>query len=75
MSPEASTHGRDSWTRRSPVIEPPEGLTRAPQSGQIPAHSSTNTMGKQYNKVIKKKRRVAYLKRKNAANKAKAKKK
>jgi hypothetical protein len=32
-------------------------------------------MGKQYNKVIKKKRRIAYMKRKNAANKAKAKKK
>jgi hypothetical protein len=26
-------------------------------------------MGKQYNKVIKKKRRIAYLKRKNAAAK------
>ena len=32
-------------------------------------------MGKQYNKVIKKKRRIAYLKRKNAALKAKIKKK
>lgn len=32
-------------------------------------------MGKQYNKVIKKKRRVAYLKRKRAAEKAVAKKK
>lgn len=33
-------------------------------------------MGKQYNKVIKKKRRVAYLKRKNAAvNAARSKKK
>jgi hypothetical protein len=37
--------------------------------------SLTNTMGKQYNKVIKKKRRIAYLKRKNVASKAKAKKK
>lgn len=75
MSPAASTPGRSKSIRASRAIEPPEGLTRAPQSGQIPAHSSTNTMGKQYNKVIKKKRRVAYLKRKNAANKAKAKKK
>ncbi len=32
-------------------------------------------MGKQYNKVIKKKRRIAYLKRKNAATKAARKKK
>lgn len=32
-------------------------------------------MGKQYNKVIKKKRRIAYLKRKNAASLAARKKK
>ena len=51
------------------------GLTPAPPSGQIPVHSFTKPMGKQYNKVIKKKRRIAYLKRKNAASKAKAKKK
>ena len=31
-------------------------------------------MGKQYNKTIKKKRRIAYLKRKKAATKAPAKK-
>ena len=69
--------GRWRSTRRSPAIEPPrrEGLTPVVPSGEIPSHSLTNTMGKQYNKVIKKKRRIAYLKRKNAANKAKAKKK
>jgi hypothetical protein len=50
-------------------------LTRRRPSRLIAAHSFTNTMGKQYNKVIKKKRRLAYMKRKNAASKAKAKKK
>ncbi len=35
---------------------------------------NTFPMGKQYNKTIKKKRRIAYLKRKKAAAKAPAKK-
>jgi hypothetical protein len=36
---------------------------------------STNTMGQQTNKIIKRKRRAAYLKRKKVAAKSTAKKK
>lgn len=43
-----------------------------PRSSRPP--TSNRTMGKQYNKVIKQKRRAAYLKRKKAAAKAAKKK-
>jgi hypothetical protein len=49
-------------------------LTRPPARWIINLHSSNRTMGKQYNKVIKQKRRAAYLKRKKAAAKAAKKK-
>jgi hypothetical protein len=41
-------------------------LTRLPRFGLISAFLHHNTMGQQLNKIIKRKRRAAYLKRKKA---------
>lgn len=50
-------------------------LTPDRANRDCPRFTKTPPMGKQYNKTIKKKRRVAYLKRKKeAANKAPGKK-
>jgi hypothetical protein len=67
--------------RRAPPSTPKAGKTRAkprltpplPDHESLPFHQ-THTMGQQYNKHIKKKRRLAYLKRKKEAAKAPAKK-
>ncbi len=68
----ALTHGRSKSTRPWPVIDGhPARLTIARQFG----HNSPFTfqiMGQQLNKHIKKKRRVAYHKRRNARLRAAA---
>jgi hypothetical protein len=46
-------------------------LTRLRCSGLISPFPHHNTMGQQLNKIIKRKRRAAYLKRKKAAAKKK----
>ena len=46
-------------------------MTRLLRFGQIIPFPHHNTMGQQLNKIIKRKRRAAYLKRKKAAAKKK----
>lgn len=63
-----STPGPSESTLRSPAIE---GLDSGPGfQAQVSLHF-TLPMGQQTNKHIKKKRRIAYHKRRNAALKAK----
>ena len=52
-------------SRRSTL--PPKVLTHRKRLGVIGLYTPTNTMGQQLNKIIKRKRRAAYLKRKKAA--------
>ena len=49
-------------------------MTRWPTFETFLPFPASNTMGQQYNKIIKRKRRAAYLKRKKAAAKAAKKK-
>lgn len=57
--------GIQNHTLRPTLDSPPCSVARLSPSLTKPQL----TMGKQYNKVIKKKRRIAYLKRKKAATK------
>ena len=61
--------GHSTEIRKRPHPRRTLDSTRARHELSYP-HSSNRTMGKQYNKVIKQKRRAAYLKRKKAAAKA-----
>jgi hypothetical protein len=54
---------------------PPAGLDFTPPALKRLTLHSSNIMGQQLNKIIKRKRRAAYLKRKNERTKAAAKKK
>ena len=67
MSPAESTLGRGKLTPLWPVIEALD--SRAAFKAQASLHF-LHSMGQQLNKHIKKKRRVAYHKRRNARIKA-----